>query len=145
VALNIIISGTGLLRQSVSHLMDEADETVLRSIVEELQRTRRPEWIDLHHLRSWRSGDRHHIDFHLTLPRYWNLEQCHATETAVEDWLVEHLGGKGEALLHLDPCTPHHCPFCNVSDCPLRASALRSTPTWTVEMATGNPMFLIDA
>lgn len=145
VALNIIVSGAGLLWQSVSHLMDEADETVLRSIVEELQRIRRPEWIDLHHLRSWRSGDRHHIDFHLTLPRYWNLEQCHVTETVVEDWLVERLGGKGEALLHLDPCTPHHCPFCNVSDCPLRVSTFRSTPAWTVDMATGNPMFLMDA
>jgi cation diffusion facilitator family transporter len=144
VALNILVSGAGLLRQSVGHLMDEADEAVLHSIVEELQRTRRPEWIDLHHLRSWRSGDRHHIDFHLTLPRYWNLEQSHSTETVVEDWLVERLGGKGEALLHLDPCTPHHCPFCGVSDCPVRAAAFRSTPAWTVEMATGNPMFLIE-
>lgn len=144
VALNIIVSGVNLVHQSVSHLMDEADQAVLYSIVEELQRNRRPEWIDLHHLRSWRSGDRHHIDFHLTLPRYWNLEQCHTTETVVEDWLVERLGGKGEALLHLDPCTPHHCPFCRVADCPVRAGAFRSTPVWTVEMATGNPMFLLE-
>lgn len=145
VALNIIFSGAGLLRQSVSHLMDAADETVLHSIVAELSRTRRSEWIDLHHLRSWRSGDRHHIDFHLTLPRYWNLEQCHATETVVEEWLVERLGGKGEALLHLDPCTPHHCPFCRVSDCPVRAGVFRAAPAWTVEMATGNPMFLVES
>src|SRR5262249_22601493 len=90
IANNIILSGAGLLRQSVSHLMDEADESVLRSIVETLQSIRRPEWIDLHHLRSWRSGDRHHIDFHLTLPRYWDLEQCHDAETSVEELLVQH-------------------------------------------------------
>ncbi|MBI3304019.1 MAG: cation transporter [Deltaproteobacteria bacterium] len=141
VAVNIIVSGTWLVRQSVSHLMDEADESILRSIVETLQHIRRPEWIDLHHLRSWRSGDRHHIDFHLTLPRYWNLEQCHTTETSVEEWLVEHLGGQGEALLHLDPCTPHHCPSCRMPDCPVRTSAFRATPVWTVETATGSPMF----
>jgi cation diffusion facilitator family transporter len=141
VAGNIILSGAGLLRQSVSHLMDEADESVLRSIVETLQNIRRPEWIDLHHLRSWRSGGRHHIDFHLTLPRYWDLEQSHAAETFVEDWLVEHLGGQGEVLLHLDPCTPHHCPLCRVLDCPVRSTRFRAMPVWTVELATGNPMF----
>jgi cation diffusion facilitator family transporter len=141
VAVNILVSGTALLRQSVSHLMDEADEAVLRSIVDTLQSIRRPEWIDLHHLRSWRSGDRHHIDFHLTLPRYWNLEQCHEAETYVEEWLVEHLGGQGEALLHLDPCTPHHCPSCRMPDCPVRTAAFRATPVWTVETTTGDPRF----
>jgi cation diffusion facilitator family transporter len=140
VAINIIVSGAKLVRQSVSHLMDEADERVLNNIVDTLQRARQPEWIDLHHLRSWRSGNRHHIDFHLTLPRYWNLEQCHDTETMVEAWLVDRLGGHGEALLHLDPCTPHHCPSCRMSDCPLRGGAFRTTPAWTLEMAIGNPM-----
>lgn len=139
VAMNILVSGARLVRQSVSHLMDEADEVVLRNIVEVLQKRRRPEWIDLHHLRSWRSGNIHHIDFHLTLPRYWNLEQCHEAETIVEAWLVQHLGGQGEVLLHLDPCTPHHCPSCRLQDCPVRASAFRKTPRWTVELATGNP------
>jgi cation diffusion facilitator family transporter len=145
VAVNILFSGAGLIRQSVSHLMDEADERVLRDIVEALHHARRPEWIDLHHLRSWRSGNRHHIDFHLTLPRYWDLEQCHAAETAVESWLVERLGGQGEALLHLDPCTPHHCPLCRMPDCPVRTTAFRAAPKWTVEMATGNPLFPIDS
>jgi cation diffusion facilitator family transporter len=141
VAVNIILSGARLLRESVSHLMDEADEAVLRNIVESLQNIRRPEWIDLHHLRSWRSGDRHHIDFHLTLPRYWDLERCHAAATLVEEWLVEHLGGQGEVLLHLDPCISHHCPFCRVPNCPVRSTAFRSVLPWTVEVATGNPMF----
>jgi len=137
VAANILFSGAGLLRLSVSHLMDEADESVLRRIVETLQRIRRPEWIDLHHLRSWRSGDRHHIDFHLTLPRYWDLERSHAIEAAIEKQIIEDLGGQGEAIIHLDPCTPHHCPSCQVVDCPVRAAKFRKTPEWTVETATG--------
>lgn len=140
VAVNIIVSGLLLIRQSVSHLMDEADESILRCIVESLQSIRRPEWIDLHHLRSWRSGNRHHVDFHLTLPRYWNLEQSHDAETAVEEWLVEHLGGYGEVLVHLDPCTSHHCPFCRMPSCPVRAVPFRSSQPWTVESATGDPM-----
>lgn len=142
VAINILLSGFRLVRQSVRHLMDEADETVLRRIVESLQHVRRPEWIDLHHLRSWRSGVRHHVDFHLTLPRYWNLEQSHAAETTVEEWLVEHLGGQGEVLVHIDPCTSHHCPFCQMPDCPVRALKHRTTLPWTVESATDEtPLF----
>jgi len=142
VAFNILLSGFRLVRQSVRHLMDEADETVLRSIVESLQHVRRPEWIDLHHLRSWRSGIRHHVDFHLTLPRYWNLEQSHAAETTVEEWVVEHLGGQGEVLVHIDPCTSHHCPFCQMPDCPVRALKHRTTLPWTVESATDEtPLF----
>lgn len=144
VAVNILVTGTRLVRQSVRHLMDEADEVVLSKIVGTLQQARRPEWIDLHHLRSWRSGNVYHIDFHLTLPRYWNLERGHETETEVEAWLVEHLGGQGEALLHLDPCTPHHCPSCRMEACPVRASAFRRTPLWTVETATGNPPLFLE-
>lgn len=139
VAVNILVSGAGLLRQSAGHLMDEADEATLRRIVAALQAARRPEWIDIHHLRSWRSGNRHHIDFHLTLPRYWDLEQCHAAQTRVEEVLVEHLGGEVEALIHLDPCTSHHCAFCPMPDCPVRAVPFHARPRWTVASATGNP------
>jgi cation diffusion facilitator family transporter len=140
VAINILISGAGLVRESVGHLMDEADEPTLQRIVDTLQQARRPEWIDLHHLRSWRSGDRHHIDFHLTLPRYWDLEQCHKAQSVVEDVLVEQFDG-GEVLVHLDPCISHHCPFCQMPDCPVRAAPFRRLIPWTVEAATGNPMF----
>lgn len=142
VALNIIVSGVTLVRQSVSHLLDAADEPFLSSIVYSLQQIRRPEWIDLHYLRSWSSGMRHHIDFHLTLPRYWRLEQCHAAETSVTEWVVEHLGGQGEVLIHLDPCTSHHCVGCQVLDCPVRTMPFRSVIPWTVESAIGDPTFL---
>ena len=141
VALNIIVSGVTLVRQSVSHLLDAADESLLSGIVNSLQHIRRPEWIDLHHLRSWSSGMRHHIDFHLTLPCYWSLEQCHAAETIVAEWVVEHLGGQGEVLVHLDPCTSHYCVGCQVLDCPIRTMPFRSVIPWTVESAIGDPTF----
>ncbi|MBM4254283.1 MAG: cation transporter [Deltaproteobacteria bacterium] len=139
VAVNIIISGVALIRQSVSHLLDTADEQVLQGIVDSLQHIRRPEWIDLHHLRSWSSGTQHHIDFHLTLPRYWNLEQGHTAEAIISEWVVEHLGGQGEVLVHLDPCTSHHCRSCRLLECPVRDLPFRATLPWTVESAIGDP------
>ncbi len=139
VAVNILVSGVGLLRQSVGHLMDAADEATLQRIVAALQAARRPAWIDIHHLRSWRSGDRHHIDFHLTLPRYWSLEQCHTTQTCVAEALGWQLGEDSEVLIHLDPCTSHHCALCQMPDCPVRAVPFHVKPRWTVASATGNP------
>ncbi|MCS6926126.1 MAG: cation diffusion facilitator family transporter [Candidatus Binatia bacterium] len=139
VAVNILVSGVGLLRQSVGHLMDEADEAALHRIVTALQAARRPEWIDIHHLRSWRSGDRYHIDFHLTLPRYWNLEQCHAAQTDITETLRRELGEESEVLVHLDPCMSHHCSFCQMANCPVRAVPFHARPRWTVASATGNP------
>jgi len=135
VALNILVSGTRLLRISVSHLMDASDEAVLRDIVDTLHSNQRPEWIELHQLRSWHSGERHHIDFHLTLPRYWDLEQGHATNTEIEEQLIKRFHGQSEAIIHLDPCMPLHCPMCRVQDCPVRSTSFRSAPEWTVELA----------
>ena len=135
VALHILISGARLLTVSVSHLMDAADESVLRDIVTLLQKNRRPEWIDLHQLRSWRSGDRHHIDFHLTLPRYWDLEQGHLVNTQIEEQLAAQLTGQAETIIHLDPCMPQHCARCCMEDCPVRTIAFESAPDWTVETA----------
>jgi hypothetical protein len=55
--------------------------------------------------------------------------------------VVEHLGGQGEVLVHLDPCTSHHCLGCRMPDCPVRVMAFRSTLPWTVESAIGDPTF----
>lgn len=141
VAAYIIISGAKLLRQSFIRLMDEADIAVLTTIVDALQVHRKPEWIDLHHLRSWRSGDHHHIDCHLTLPRYWELDQCHETEKEVEEVILQRLGGKGETIVHLDPCVPECCQYCCVKECPVRSAEPDMTLVWTVESATGEPMY----
>ena len=115
--------------------MDASDEAVLRDIVDTLHSIQRPEWIELHQLRSWHSGERHHIDFHLTLPRYWDLEQGHATNTEIEEQLIKRFHGQSEAIIHLDPCMPLHCPMCRVQDCPVRSTSFRSAPEWTVELA----------
>lgn len=142
VAVYILISGTRLLRQSFGRLMDEADAEVLKTIVEALQAHRRSEWINLHHLRSWRSGGFHHIDFHLILPRYWELDQCHEAEKEVEGAILQQMGGEGEIIVHLDPCVPECCRYCWVRECPVRSAEHDIPLAWTVESATSEPEYL---
>jgi cation diffusion facilitator family transporter len=141
VAMYILVSGTRLMRQSFGRLMDEADVGVLKTIVEALQACRRSAWIDLHHLRSWRSGDFHHIDFHLTLPRYWELDQCHEAEKEVEKVILQRMGRKGEVIVHLDPCVRECCRYCWVRECPVRSAEPDVTLVWTVESATDEPKY----
>ena len=139
VAGHVLISGAVLVRASVGRLMDEADVEALARIVRALSAQRKPEWIELHHLRSWRSGRRHHTDFHLTLPRYWDLSQCHRTEKELERAVLDEIGDDGEVIVHFDPCTAVYCRSCKVEECPVRSEKGQDGIPWTLGSATGGP------
>ncbi len=139
VALNILVTGGRLVRAAVGGLMDEAEHDVLADILAVIQRQRRPEWIDVHHLRSWRSGDRRYVDLHLTVPRYWDIERAHAVQHAFEETVLTHLGAEGDVIIHLDPCVPECCPFCDVDGCAVRAEPRAVQHPWTIERAVGGP------
>ncbi|CAG0948965.1 Manganese efflux system protein MneP [Myxococcaceae bacterium] len=129
VAGNILWTGFGLVRVAVGRLMDEAEPERLAAIVEALAAARAPEWIDLHTLRTWRSGHLQHIDFHLTVPRYLDVERLHAIDEAVGKRLSEATGLPTDVIVHFDPCRPRHCSSCRVEACPLReAPFLRADP-----------------
>ena len=139
VAAHILVVGLRLMRQSVGRLMDEADEELLEEIAVRLQATRLPEWIDVHELRVWRSGDLRHIDLHLTLPRYYTVEQAHDTQAHLKEVLLAPYGGRGECIVHLDPCRPECCHICAVSNCPVRDAPLQARPEWTGEVLVKGP------
>jgi cation diffusion facilitator family transporter len=139
VAAHILVVGLRLMRQSIGRLMDEADAELLEEIAQRLQTTRLPEWIDLHELRAWRSGDLRHIDLHLTIPRYWTIEQAHDTQAHLKEVLLQPYDGRGECIVHLDPCKPECCHICAVSNCPVREEALQVRPEWTGEVLVLGP------
>jgi cation diffusion facilitator family transporter len=141
VALNILYTGGKLIRRSVGGLMNETDTEVLHEMVERLNRHRRESWIDVHQLRTWQSGDKHYIDFHLTVPYYWDIERAHDEQLRISDSLKNLLNGKAEVLIHLDPCRPSCCPFCEVKDCHVRKAPFAARQEWTVEHAVGPPKY----
>ncbi len=141
VALHILIMGGQLLRQSIARLMDEAEPALLQRIVQALETARQPAWIDVHNLRAWRSGPRYHVDFHLTLPRYWDLERGHEVSHEIETLIQKTQPTHGDVIIHIDPCLPRDCPFCIVTDCPMRAAAPEGTRPWTVASSIGGPVY----
>jgi cation diffusion facilitator family transporter len=128
IALNIVREGERLVRDGIDGLMDRADIPVLETAVERLANAREPSWIDIHGLRSWRSGARRHFDLHLDVPRFYDVEQLHAIHDAVEAALVADLAGGGDVVVHFDPCNPSLCPACALSPCEIRETPFRERP-----------------
>lgn len=104
VGVNILLTGTRLVRQSFSALMDASDPHLLFEISRLLEKHRKESWIDIHQLRAWRSGNFVHIDLHLVLPRDYLLDDAHTEAKALERLLIDHFEGNAGVLVHMDPC-----------------------------------------
>jgi cation diffusion facilitator family transporter len=131
VAVHLAYVGYGLVRQAVGGLMDQADVETLGRITGALEDCREPSWIDVHSLRARRSGD-----LHLVVPRYFQVEQLHSLGEALERAVLERAGLAGEIITHFDPCRPHQCPGCIMSDCPVRGAVSSKREPISVERAT---------
>ncbi len=136
IGLNILITGFALVRQAFHGLMDAADPAVLKSLSELLIGHRRENWIDIHQLRAWKSGDHTHIDMHLMLPRDCSLEEAHKEAKTVESLVSEHFRGRASVLIHLDACIEADCPVCHARMCHLRNAAATQDPQWRLDTLT---------
>ncbi len=129
----IFVTGYKLLKESVNNLLDEADYEQLNTVVEILNSNRREKWIDMHNLRVLKYGSHLHIDAHITLPWYDNLEASHAEVTAVENLITDKLEGEVEFFIHADPCLPLSCPICPRKDCSVRKGVFVKQLIWNLE------------
>lgn len=136
VGVNILMTGTRLVRQSFARLMDASDPHLLERIADLLEQHRRKEWIDIHQLRAWRAGNLVHIDLHLVLPGDMAVDKAHREAKRVETLLIDEFKGKASVLVHMDPCDPRLCPICNHNKCQDRFRKFRSTIQWEQDHLT---------
>jgi cation diffusion facilitator family transporter len=136
VAVNIVIVGVRLIGQAVAGLMQASDRELLARISDLLTAHRQPEWIDVHRLRAWRSGDHIYLDLHLILPRDLSLEEAHTEATELQRLLASHLPGKADALVHVEPCIDSECPICGYDPCRRRSHAVVQPRQWHPESLT---------
>jgi cation diffusion facilitator family transporter len=136
VAVNIIISGGKLVRESFAGLMNESDPTLLEEISGILADHRKDYWIDIHKLRAWRSGNRVHLDFHLILPRELRLDASHHEVKELENIFQTRFEGMADVLIHVDPCTNGDCPICGHNPCILREQPTNHQRLWHRDQVT---------
>ena len=134
VAVNIVITGWHLVKQSFGRLMDEADPELLRRIVEILNEHRHPDWIDIHQLRTRHYGNKVHLDFHLVVPRSFGLLEAHVEAKEIEEKILSSLVEVEEVIVHVDPCEDPLCPWCMRANCQDRSKdSIGATEPWQVE------------
>lgn len=137
-ALGILLTGYKLLRSSLAGLMDEADHQLLEQITQVLNDNRKENWIDMHNLRIVKYGSQVHIDSHLTLPYYYDLETSHAAVTDVELLVSEKFHSQVELFIHADPCMELSCEICCIHHCDQRKKTFKKKLEWTKSMLLKN-------
>jgi cation diffusion facilitator family transporter len=136
--LYIIFSGYKLVRKSVGGLMDETDFKVVTDVLKILNENRHNSWIDIHNLRTQSYGHELHIDCHVTLPYYYELNKVH-DEISQIDTLINQKGFvRTEFFIHADPCLPQCCHYCRMEACPVRSEVQTKDITWTPDIVARN-------
>ncbi len=137
-ALLIMRTGYKILRSSLAGIMDETDRDLLVKLVGLLNSNRNWNWVDLHNLRIIKYGNQLHMDCHLTVPWYLNINEAHLEIDKLTGLVRDRFGSSVEFFIHTDGCLEASCPICDKSDCPVRQHALVRKIEWTVENISEN-------
>lgn len=137
-ALLIIYTGYKIIRSSVAGIMDEADEALLKEMVEKLNQNRAPNWMDLHNVRIIKYGGTLHLDCHLTVPWYFNVIEAHNEIDAFSNLIKKEYGESVELFVHSDACMEFSCPICSKSDCAVRQHPFLKRIEWTMQNISSN-------
>jgi cation diffusion facilitator family transporter len=138
IGLFIIYNGYRLTRKSVGGLMDESDESIIKEIIDYLNDNRKSEWIDIHNLRTQRYGAETHIDCHVTLPYYFDLNQVHFQVSEIDRVINENVNSETEFFIHADPCLPKCCHYCSLENCKVRSEPQTKKIKWSLDNVTKN-------
>jgi divalent metal cation (Fe/Co/Zn/Cd) transporter len=118
--------------------MDEANEQLLKDVLNILNEKRSAEWIDLHNMRTIQYGQVLHIDTHLTLPWYYNVLQAEKEIHQLENMINNEFKGKVECFIHIDACKDFSCSICTMAQCAERKHSLTNKLAWNFENVLTN-------
>jgi cation diffusion facilitator family transporter len=107
VALNILWTGSKLIRRSIGGLMDEADPVIDEKIRSLLQRETEKNGIKFHNLRHRNAGNRILIEFHLLFPDHIPIAEAHEQATNIEKEIYNAFPMQLEIISHLEPIECH--------------------------------------
>ena len=137
-SLFIIYTGYTILRGSIAGIMDQADEAILKRMVDLINLHRRENWVDMHNLRIIKYGSVLHLDSHLTVPWYLNVHEAHGEIDVLSAQLRKEFGESFELFVHSDGCLPFQCHICCKPDCHVRQHPFEKQIIWTLENISEN-------
>lgn len=101
-AVNIVFAGVGLLRRSVSGLMDDALPEEELKVIADAIRKHQGEKSTFHELRTRKAGSRRFIDFHLLVPGEMSVFEAHDLCELIETEIETNLE-RAEVTIHVEP------------------------------------------
>jgi cation diffusion facilitator family transporter len=131
--LVILFTGYKIVRRSIAGIMDEADIKLLKRMVERLNQNRKHNWVDLHNLRVIKYGSVLHVDCHLTVPWYFNVNEAHLEIDELARLIREEFGESFELFVHSDGCLYTQCGICFKPDCPVRHHEFENKVNWALD------------
>lgn len=134
----ILFNGYKIIRASLAGIMDEADTALLEKIVTILNTHRKQNWIDLHNLRVIKYGSLLHVDCHLTLPWFLNINEAHQEIDELTALITLNFGNSVEFFVHTDGCLDFSCSICNKQNCTQRKRPFTNTVEWTLKNVLSN-------
>ena len=134
----IIYTGYKIIRTSLAGIMDEADMELLEKVVDVTEKNRKENWIDVHNLRVIKYGNVLHVDCHLTVPWYFNINQAHCEIDGLSKLIRDNFGESLELFVHSDGCLYYQCHICIKHDCPVRQHSFKKRVDWTMDNALQN-------
>jgi len=138
ISVVIMVIGYRIARKSVAGIMDEADEKILVKVIDLVNKSRLPNWVDIHNLRVIKFGNTLHIDCHMTVPWYLNVRQSHIEVETLRILIEKEFGSAMEFFVHADDCIGSCCPICIKTDCTVREYPFIKKIEWEMENAVPN-------
>lgn len=139
VASNIIFTGVKLMKDSFGGLMNLTDQAMLDRITSILIKSKKDYYIDIHHLKFWKSAEKVYLEFHLTLPYYFSIEQAHNEEKYVEEMLLNEIEVTSISI-HMDHCGSGLCKYCAFSACEKRFEQFTNPLEWNTSKMVAGPV-----
>lgn len=132
----ILITGFKILKETTSHLMDEADFKLIERFGKIIEENKPNQWIDIHNFKLVKYGNVFHINCDLVLP--WNLylSDAHNEGEKLRNLLVSNFSEDIVFNLHTDECFKKYCKHCNIEDCKERAEDFETLLKFDIQKFT---------
>ncbi len=112
---------------------------LLERLISVLNANKRRAWTDMHNLRIIKYGSILHLDCHLTVPWYFNVNEAHEEVKALDTLIRENFPQSLEMFVHTDGCVPpYSCKICPLLECPVRRHEFEGRLEWTFQNLTAD-------
>jgi cation diffusion facilitator family transporter len=132
-ALYLLWNGVSIVIRSTNELMDANDDKILSEVLAIFKKNLHKGIIRIHHTRVMRSGPYHHIDSHVVVPEFWDVQTSHDQTEGFSKKFFKEYSHEGEIHFHVDPCRRAYCRVCEYEPCPVRREPFKGAIPLTLE------------